>query len=431
MKSAAKKSSGKPQGKALGAAGFRFSIWHVAFLLLGMALVALAHPVASKFRWQERLVSDVGGSQPATATSRREQVKRASNLWGDLEYVKFSLEEPDEYLPDSTRPLETPKWFFENYSERQLVDLFRSLGLQDAIKTQVLDTAKWERAANGIYITPSPELKLALNSPARQQVYAILARSPVNVAHCYPFRFRAGGFEEWFGNSGLATDKQEQLRKLTYSSGGSLCLVDIDLVQKMFSPQEFKCVFQSLYSEPSLLMRLRIGPDSDVDALVKYWGRGGRARKITPMLRSLAKIPEGTTLNVSYLLPPFARLRLYTFSSPSSDLSVEKQDCFWSALNFFNDKPDARLSDKDFALEQLKRAYVETKSPRIYGDLILLLDAAGATLHACVYIADDVVFTKNGVDYLQPWVLMKIPDVLAHYQSDKPVHVITLRPKSI
>ena len=149
------------------------------------------------------------------------------------------------------------------------------------------------------------------------------------------------------------------------------------------------------------------------------------------MLRSLAKIPEGTTLNVSYLLPPFARLRLYMFSPPSSDPSVEKQDCFWSALNFFNDKPDARLADKDFALEQLKTAYVETKSPRTYGDLILLLDAAGATLHACVYIADDVVFTKNGVDYLQPWVLMKIPDVLAHYQSDKPVQVITLRPKSI
>ena len=127
MKSAAKKSSGKLQGKALGAAGFRFSIWHVIFLLLGMALVALAHPVASKFRWQERLVSDVGGSKPATAISRPEKTKGASKLWGDLEYVKFSLEEPDEYLPDSTRPLETPKWFFENYSERQLVDLFRSL----------------------------------------------------------------------------------------------------------------------------------------------------------------------------------------------------------------------------------------------------------------------------------------------------------------
>jgi hypothetical protein len=40
--------------------------------------------------------------------------------------------------------------------------------------------------------------------------------------------------------------------------------------------------------------------------------------------------------------------------------------------------------------------------------------------HMCVYIAADVVYTKNGVDPKQPWVLMRMKDLLALYTSDQP-----------
>ena len=50
-------------------------------------------------------------------------------------------------------------------------------------------------------------------------------------------------------------------------------------------------------------------------------------------------------------------------------------------------------------------------------------------IHMCVYLADDVVFTKNGGDYLQPWVLMKIPDLVKYYASKSPVRVTVHRPK--
>jgi hypothetical protein len=33
----------------------------------------------------------------------------------------------------------------------------------------------------------------------------------------------------------------------------------------------------------------------------------------------------------------------------------------------------------------------------------------------CVYIADDFVFTKNGVGRSQPWVFMKLSDVNTMY----------------
>jgi len=44
-------------------------------------------------------------------------------------------------------------------------------------------------------------------------------------------------------------------------------------------------------------------------------------------------------------------------------------------------------------------------------------------------LADDVVFTKNGGDYMQPWVLMKIPDMLAYYNAKEPAQVTVYRSK--
>ena len=45
----------------------------------------------------------------------------------------------------------------------------------------------------------------------------------------------------------------------------------------------------------------------------------------------------------------------------------------------------------------------------------------------CVYLADEVVFTKNGRDKIEPWVLMKLPDMLAWYKAKEPVQVAVYR----
>jgi hypothetical protein len=37
--------------------------------------------------------------------------------------------------------------------------------------------------------------------------------------------------------------------------------------------------------------------------------------------------------------------------------------------------------------------------------------------HAAVYIADDLVFSKNGISSMSPWTLMSIDDVKAYYKS--------------
>jgi len=44
-------------------------------------------------------------------------------------------------------------------------------------------------------------------------------------------------------------------------------------------------------------------------------------------------------------------------------------------------------------------------------------------------LADDVVFTKNGGEYMQPWVLMKIADMLAYYNATAPARLTVFRSK--
>jgi hypothetical protein len=220
------------------------------------------------------------------------------------------------------------------------------------------------------------------------------------------------------------------LRSLTFTNlGGAICIVDLDVLQRTFTSNEFHRVFESLYSEPCLLMDLRVNSASDVEALAKYWGRGGREVTILPVLRSLARRPGGGSINIAQLLPPFAQSRLYTFSPPTTNAPASGPDCFWTAMNFFKLQPDPGFSNFQYALDVLNRNYSEASGPRRFGDLLLLLDERRQAIHACVYVADDVVFTKNGADFLQPWTLMKIADMMARYATDQRLTLVTLRPR--
>jgi hypothetical protein len=49
---------------------------------------------------------------------------------------------------------------------------------------------------------------------------------------------------------------------------------------------------------------------------------------------------------------------------------------------------------------------------------IFLMKSETEAVHACVYLADDIVFTKNGPGLVQPWTLTALKDVQAFYAQD-------------
>ncbi len=104
------------------------------------------------------------------------------------------------------------------------------------------------------------------------------------------------------------------------------------------------------------------------------------------------------------LLPPFARARYGTFPPRDS-----RFDCFWTALNFFSPTGeggplvDSNVFDATTAgwtlvpLDQLR-----------FGDVLVFRTETGVSVHAAVYLADDLVFTKDGWSMHRAWEVVTI-----------------------
>lgn len=351
--------------------------------------------------------------------------------WGDFEYTKLPLEEPREFLPDTARPLGAPRWFFGVESRKQIVDLFNASPLTDDQKTELLDPHNWQTVSNGFYVLPPPKVVLEMTQPARERIYGVLDDYPANSLQCHPFRFPAGGVEDWLADTGLGPEQSALFRRLLYTQGDSLCFCDGAILQGLFSPADFSRLVKALYGERTFLMKLRITPETDIDALIQYWDLSGNARAVRPLLESLAHLPGGGSINVSALLPNFARSHLYTYANPAVDAAAPLENCMWTAMNFFNDKPDDRFLNPSYVQSTLASDFYPVTCPPRFGDLIAVRSATGGMIHLCVYLADEVVFTKNGRDSIDPWVLMKMPDMLAWYQTKNSRQVTVLRSKHL
>jgi hypothetical protein len=62
------------------------------------------------------------------------------------------------------------------------------------------------------------------------------------------------------------------------------------------------------------------------------------------------------------------------------------------------------------------------ESPYRFGDVLCFLED-GEGLHTCVFIADDIVFTKNGESLMAPWVLMQLKDVESIYRRSSATRI--------
>jgi hypothetical protein len=369
---------------------------------------------------------------PALPSSLYDTDRNIPGPCGKIEAVEIPLASPDGIFPDREQRLANPKWFFENVSETQLTRFFNSCDLRPQELRMLLDQRAWKALPNGIEVSPPEQLIWSLQPKSRQKLYSFLSRSRVNFPQCFPFRFPLNSFDERFRHSDLPVAEIEKIKRLTYTNSGYLCFTDLASVKAAVSSNEFKELIETLYQVPAYLLRLHVMPDSDIDALVKYWGKGGREKLIAPLLNSLAKIPGGGSFNISYFLPEFARLRLYTYPYAWSDPTVSKQDCFFTSMNFFNKKPDTNFFDRAYTTRVLQTDYVRIEQNPSFGDVVALCSSTGEIFHTCVYIADNFVFTKNGVDPEQPWVLMKLADMLTlYYPTDKSGHISFLRRRDL
>jgi hypothetical protein len=393
---------------------------------LGLGMVA-------EHRLESRTPSPVRRPEPPPATEVA-LTPAPPAAWGEMETSEFTLELSDELLPQVFSLLRNPKWCFPRTSLQQMTNLFRSCRFTDTDLAQVLEGAELDITLPGlsdsrgqsvplaeiipdqVSVFPSSEFVLNLKADAREKIYSVLAASELNPGHRYPFRFPLEEFDGWFSNSGLPADKVALVKRMAYTNNQTACLADVEPLQRLLTPKELKLFLKAAYQAPTFTLRLRLSPQTDVSALARYWGRGGRDHVIKPFLEGLAKSPGTPTVSVAFLMPAFARTHLFTFPDPEKDPVDAQQQGLWTALNFFNDQPDPRFLEKTFARKTLATQFETTSIQPSYGDLVALVSPSGELQHVSVYIAGDVVFTRNGANSMQPWVLMKIPDMVAKFQ---------------
>jgi hypothetical protein len=371
----------------------------------------------------------LGRTTSLTSPNQSPSTNHNAHPWGDLEVLEIPLAESENLFPDRDLRLQPPHWFFQGMSQADVQKLFDSASLTEDQKAQLLNAS--QTVSNNCVVLPQTNVVRNLSSNSRRMIYETLARSTNNYAQCYPFRFTFNGFSARFEQSGLASEKIELLRGLTYTNEGTICFADIELLPEMLSQAEFNQAIEAFYRYPAYRLRLRIYADSDINALIKYWGKRGMEKRVRPILESLARMKRenGTSINISVFLPPVARSRLFTFPDSWSEPQAVREDCIWTSMNFFNEQPDMSFLDSNHSREVLLHDFATIRDHPTYGDLVCLVNDQGDLIHMCVYIADNFVFTKNGINQLQPWVLMKMQDMLLFFPSENPYRIAILRRK--
>ena len=164
--------------------------------------------------------------------------------------------------------------------------------------------------------------------------------------------------------------------------------------------------------------------------MVNYWSRGGRSKDIRPLLESLAEIEGGQALSIIHLLPRFAGARIFTYPAPPEKLPALNRDCHWTSFNFFSNEADDRFCNDAEVVRTLNEDYERIFSNLQLGDLVMYF-VGDRTIHSCVYLADDIVFTKNGNTSSRPWMFMHLDDMKSYYPTPKPLEVRYYRKKDV
>jgi len=354
----------------------------------------------------------------------------APGPWGRLERVRITLAFPEELVPsefpDAAREVE---WFFPTPANSDFSAIVSRLQLAKKVGQHLLQVATLEEG--GAVVKPSDTFVLNLPAESRSKLYRYLATSSRNADHREPFAFNALELAARIEESHLSTETIKALSKLMYRNSDRVLFCDQNLLLRSIPDAgERREVVKLLYRFPTYMLRIRLDEDSDVEQLARYWDPLGN-RTIEELLRSVHRIESNAAvIDVSLLLTSFARSRLYTYPR-RSPLREWGPDCYWTAANFFRQEPD----DAYFS-PSLVAAFVNSKCDAIgdaprFGDIaIFRRKDTSEPIHAAVYVAADMFFTKNGNDYRVPWTFSSLADIELQYGRHHGLSVYYARPRS-
>lgn len=393
---------------------------------LAMAWSAVASPAES-----------VPPSQPAAApqpTQSDEPSVREGKPgpWGQIQYYYIMLEAPESLVKLFPVPSAKTVWKFKDFSNDELREALLGAGLTAAQCDTLFSGPTQPFKDDGVtHLFPPTDLILALSPEIRLRVYRILRRFDGNALHASPYVIEGGEAKEWFAGSGVRNDLVDLIDRLSYPWAPGRAFSDLPaLLGHVRDVKEQNLLLKTLTRTRSLLARLVVNKDADIESLAEYWTGFGRRKDVLPILESVAETEGVHRLDIVHLLPSLPRKFLYTYPDMSLLSKGSFPDCHWTSLNFFNYEPVDRLLDYEGAIQYISENYEPASGALQFGDVLFFMEKGSEnSFHSCVYIADDIVFTKNGSNVAMPWILMRIDDLRARFRQDFEIEIRAFRVK--
>lgn len=370
-------------------------------LLLG-ALVAIGGYVA----WSRAHDTAPVATHARTDTA---QVTDGPRVPGTLETTPIELPQPAYNQNDELCLAARSEWTFPGETAEAVRARLDAAGFdaptRDALLTHIAcDTS-------GCAINAPDPLLLSLPSGPRGRLYRALAPFRGQMYAVIPYR-RASGFTPW-ADLTRSPRVRDVFTRMAWREGDVTYFADVATGCRTLTDRDERVEFLTLLRRRySLDTRVRVDESTDAAAVARYWTLGDEPPAASRIARVRDAQRDGQPIPLRELLTGWPAALLDRFPSEHSP----ERDCFWSTLHF--DAPDAERfaapTPAGFAAE-LAAGWREVPRASVrYGDAVVLFGATEPE-HAMIYLADDLVFTKNGRMRSRAWVVAHLAEVLADY----------------
>ena len=338
--------------------------------------------------------------------------------WGELIVSNMYLEAPDSVIEVVGKPDPAPRWTFPGFSARMVKDLLIQSGVELTLAERLTSSNQLKSSGKEIIIYPTLEDLLQINGVVRDKLYSEISKYPQNDYYTDPVYILSGDVEEWLAEASLNASQKDIFRKLVWRRGSALVFSNVGLLLSYAqNAEEVKNTIRAITRCMTLVVSEKFPlAQNQRELFLRYWiGNQPESPRMT-FIKAIAKENDfNDTVDVMHFLPVIMREKLYTFPSLRDGVKGRLPDCHWTSLNFFNLTPRDYYRNTSLAAIQLTQSYNQVSAPYQLGDVLCFTDN-GEGLHTCVYIADNIVLTKNGENILAPWVLLSIEDVSKIYK---------------
>jgi hypothetical protein len=348
------------------------------------------------------------------------RIKLKPGPWGEVEYLPITIAAPRKLLRIQGTESDEILWYLTGETRASVSALLERLDVPQGVRTAITGSAVLSEHPQGVMMKPTCAMISGLGVPARRRLFEMMANEPTNNPNRWEF---FTDFTKSFKKYGVSRSTLGLLEDVSVEYGRYTVTYAMACVYAGVDDDEEKVgLAKSLSQQNSMLVRIRIRPDTDIQALAAYWGRGMWTTDVEAILESVKNRPDGGVVNILEMLPPLAGALLHSYPTPHNFLAGPEviKNCSWTAFNFFRDEPRPEFADEGYVLKTLTEDYLPVLSDPRFGDIAVFLTPDRRMAHVAVVIADDLYFTKNGDNPWHPWVFSNLRDMMEAFSFGLP-----------